>query len=69
MIGKQCLALLKTIGKLDQDGILYATTIAKVFGFQKVSNYQGLVSMFFREKEKYLTYYRHEPEENRIPKT
>lgn len=44
MISRQCLKLLKTISKLDKDGILYATTIAKVFGFKKVPNYHGLVT-------------------------
>lgn len=58
---------MRTLSRLDSNGILYAQTVAKVFGFKAVSNYRGLVQAFLRERSKFLVFYGQEPEDNKTP--
>ena len=66
-IGTQCRDFVSTLGRLDSHGILYAQTVAKIFGFKTVSNYRGLVHAFLRERSKFLVFYGQEPEDNKTP--
>jgi len=66
-IGTRCREFVSTLGRLDNRGILYAQTVAKIFGFKTVSNYRGLVHAFLRERSKFLVFYGSEPEDNKTP--
>ena len=42
---------------MDQSGLLYAQTIAKVFGFRHIENYYKIVPLYLKERQKYMKFY------------
>lgn len=48
---------------MDQDGLLYGQTIAKVFGFKHVDNYDKIIPLYIKERQNYLKFYNSQPKD------
>ena len=58
-----CFDFLHSICQMDQDGLLYGQTIAKVFGFKHVDNYDKIIPLYIKERQNYLKFYNSQPKD------
>lgn len=48
---------------MNEDGLLYGQTMAKVYGFKHIENYEIIVPLYIRERQNYLKFYNTQPKE------